>query len=188
MKDPGTALFLRLDSAPTEGKADLSADFADDTDFKIQICEIGVICGSPWPCASRRRWRTVKEVRLMRFLSTQHNAIEADASVCTTSSANGTAPASGYPRATALPCSKVRKLFEGAQGFRKVRILENPEDLFEDAHPFPRCARKTANLRAEYGAGPSTGPRGESRGQSGCRPACEVCRGFLRSERVNGAD
>jgi hypothetical protein len=23
-----------------------------------------------------------------------------------------------------------------------VRILENPEDSFEDAHPFPRCARK----------------------------------------------
>jgi hypothetical protein len=91
----------------------------------------------------------VKEVRLMRFLSTQHNAIEADASVCTTSSANGTAPASGYPRAEALP--KVRKLFEDAHRFAKVRILENPGDLFEDAHPFPRCARKTAHLRKTDG-------------------------------------
>jgi hypothetical protein len=23
-----------------------------------------------------------------------------------------------------------------------VRILENPDDFFEDAHPFARCARK----------------------------------------------
>jgi hypothetical protein len=126
--------------------------------------------------------------RLFRRRTVAPNAIKAEASACATLRANGTAPASGYPRATALPCSKVRKLFEGAQGFRKVRILENPEDSFEDAHPFSRCARKTAHLRAEYGAGPSTGPRGESRGQSGCRPAYEVCLGIVRSERVNGAD
>ena len=43
--------------------------------------------------------------------------------------------------------------FEGAQPLRrcsrfsKVSILENPEDFFEDAHPFPRCAPKTAHLR-----------------------------------------
>jgi hypothetical protein len=41
-----------------------------------------------------------------------------------------------------LPSSKVRTWFEGAQGFSKVRILENLGDFFEDAHPFPRCARK----------------------------------------------
>ncbi len=40
----------------------------------------------------------------------------------------------------ALP--KVRTGFEDAHRFSKVRILENPGDLFEDAHPFPRCARK----------------------------------------------
>ena len=45
------------------------------------------------------------------------------------------------------PASKVRTLFEDAQAFRKVRILEKPEDFFEDAHLFPRCAPKTAHLR-----------------------------------------
>jgi hypothetical protein len=41
-----------------------------------------------------------------------------------------------------------RPCFEGAQfvrrcaPFLKVRILENAGDSFEDAHPFPRCARK----------------------------------------------
>jgi hypothetical protein len=36
----------------------------------------------------------------------------------------------------------VRTPFEDAHRFSKVRILENPDDFFEDAHPFPRCARK----------------------------------------------
>ena len=31
-------------------------------------------------------------------------------------------------------------VFEGAHQSRKVRILENLDDSFEDAHPFPRCA------------------------------------------------
>jgi hypothetical protein len=48
-------------------------------------------------------------------------------------------------RAEALP--KVRTLFEDAHRFRKVRILENPDVSFEEAHPFPRCAPKTAHLR-----------------------------------------
>jgi hypothetical protein len=39
--------------------------------------------------------------------------------------------------------AKVRTGFEGAHCFRKVRILENPDDSFEDAHVFPRCAPKT---------------------------------------------
>jgi hypothetical protein len=43
--------------------------------------------------------------------------------------------------------SKVRTAPEGAQPFAKVRILENPDDSFEDAHPFPRCAPKSAHLR-----------------------------------------
>jgi hypothetical protein len=38
--------------------------------------------------------------------------------------------------------SKMRTLFEDAHPFRKVSILENPEDSFEDAHLFARCARK----------------------------------------------
>jgi hypothetical protein len=55
--------------------------------------------------------------------------------------------------------SKVRTLFEGAQHVGEVRILENPEDSFEDAHPFPRCARETAHLVAV--AAGQTGPKGE---------------------------
>jgi hypothetical protein len=47
--------------------------------------------------------------------------------------------------------SKVRTGFEDAQLFRKVRILENPEDFFEDAHPFPRCAPKTEDLQRTTG-------------------------------------
>jgi len=43
--------------------------------------------------------------------------------------------------------SKVRTSFEDAHPFRKVRILENLDDSFEDAHRFPRCAPKTAHLR-----------------------------------------
>jgi hypothetical protein len=80
----------------------------------------------------------------------ENNAIEADASACATLRENGTAPASGYPRAEALP--KVRTLFEDAHHFLKVRILENAGDSFEDAHPFPRCAPKTAQLRTEMGS------------------------------------
>jgi hypothetical protein len=45
------------------------------------------------------------------------------------------------------PGSKVRTSFEDAHWFSKVRILENPDDSFEGAHPFPRCALKTAHLR-----------------------------------------
>jgi hypothetical protein len=80
----------------------------------------------------------------------ENKTIEAEASACTTLRANGTAPASGYPRAKALP--KVRNLFEGAQQFSKVRILENAGDSFEDAHRFARCARKSAPLRRETGS------------------------------------
>ena len=44
------------------------------------------------------------------------------------------------------PASKMRSPFEDAHRFRKVRILENAGDSFEDAHPFTRCAPKTAML------------------------------------------
>ena len=76
----------------------------------------------------------------MTFVSKQHKAIEAEASACTTLRENGTGC-----RAKALP--KVRNLFEDAHWFRKVSILENLDDSFEDAHPFPRCAPKSAHLR-----------------------------------------
>jgi hypothetical protein len=120
-----------------------------DADFEIQI---GETRARPWTwCRAMRRallrlgsaglsMRFGSEGLSMRLGSTQHNAIEAEASACTTLRVNGTAPASGYPRAEGLP--KVRTLFEDAHHCREVRILENPGDSFEDAHPFPRCARK----------------------------------------------
>src|SRR5580700_2574544 len=55
--------------------------------------------------------------------------------------------ASTAPGPGRCPGSKVRTSFEDAHRIRKVRILENPDVFFEDAHPFPRCARKTAHLR-----------------------------------------
>jgi hypothetical protein len=57
--------------------------------------------------------------------------------------------ASTAPGPGRCPGSKVRTPFEDAQRFWEVRILENPGDFFEDAHPFPRCARKSAHLRRE---------------------------------------
>src|SRR5580700_7705262 len=83
----------------------------------------------------------------MRFVSTQHSANEAEISGNKTLRENGTGC-----RAKALP--KMRTGFEGAHGFREVRILENPEDSFEDAHPFPRCAPETAHLRRRDAARP----------------------------------
>jgi hypothetical protein len=110
--------------------------------------------------------------------------IEAETSGNTTLRANGTGC-----RAAALPCKKVLTWFEGAHFFREVSILENPDDSFEDAHPFPRCspellasiinkhayvskngieaeARRCATLR-ENGTGSRAVPRGLDR--SDCR-------------------
>jgi Protein of unknown function (DUF1553)/Protein of unknown function (DUF1549)/Planctomycete cytochrome C len=56
----------------------------------------------------------------------------------------------------------VRNFFEGAQQFRKVRILENLGDFFEDAHRFARCAPKTAHLREGF-FGNMAGMMAESR-------------------------
>ena len=43
-------------------------------------------------------------------------------------------------------------------GFPNVRILENPGDFFEDAHPFPRCARKVRTFedRSRYAQTPGS--------------------------------
>jgi hypothetical protein len=56
-------------------------------------------------------------------------------------------PEGSSPKSGQSPGSKVRTWFEGAHCFSKVRILENLGDFFEDAHPFPRCARKSEHLR-----------------------------------------
>jgi hypothetical protein len=66
-------------------------------------------------------------------------ATGAEARRCATLRVNGTGC-----RAVLLP--KVRTSFEDAHGFWEVRILENLEDFFEDAHPFPRCARKVSTF------------------------------------------
>jgi hypothetical protein len=140
-------------------KSRLSADFAD---FEIQV---GEICGSPWSSGYRRKWRMLKAERakaVRRCRPVENNAIEAEASACATLRANGIAPASGYPRAEALP--KVRTMFEDAHPFREVRILENPGDSFEDAHPFPRCARKLSTFEWSWaGSGVAAGSQALSR-------------------------
>jgi len=72
--------------------------------------------------------------------------------------------------------SKMRTLFEGAQPFRKVRILENPDDSFEDAHPFPRCAPKTEHLRI------TTSRSGLKAEFSHASPDRLICGGAKRAE------
>ena len=79
----------------------------------------------------RNAWK--KELDKGKAPGISKQAIEAETSVNTTLRANGTGC-----RAKALP--KVLTPFEGAHLFRKVSILENPDDSFEDAHPFPRCS------------------------------------------------
>ena len=77
--------------------------------------------------------------------------------------------------------SKMRTGFEDAQLLDAVRILENPEDLFEGAHPFPRCARKSAHLRGDtlgsdrfdrmsFGTGVRAGVGTTAARESGVRP------------------
>jgi hypothetical protein len=77
----------------------------------------------------------------------ENKTIEAEASAVTTLRESGTGC-----RAEALP--KVRNLFEGAQHFLEVRILENAGDSFEDAHRFPRCARKVRLLEGRRARSP----------------------------------
>jgi hypothetical protein len=74
----------------------------------------------PKPPTNEERMNFVKE------------PIEAETSGNTTLRANGTG-------CRAVPC-KMLTPFEDAHLFRKVSILENPDNSFEDAHPFPRCS------------------------------------------------
>ena len=74
--------------------------------------------------------------------SNASQATKAEARSCATLRSNGTG-------SRAVPWFEGAQLVRRCAGFRKVRILENPEDFFEDAHPFPRCARKSANPRRE---------------------------------------
>jgi hypothetical protein len=74
-----------------------------------------------------------------KCMNVSKQAIEAETSGNTTLRANGTG-------SRAVP-SKVLTSFEGAHLFRKVSILENLDDSFEDAHPFPRCSPEHAKIR-----------------------------------------
>jgi hypothetical protein len=87
----------------------------------------------------------------MTFVSKQHKAIKAETRGCATLRVIGTG-------SRAAPW-KVRTLFEDAHQIRRVRILEKPEDSFEGAQLFPRCAPKTAHLRVENGCGMEHEPR-----------------------------
>jgi hypothetical protein len=71
-------------------------------------------------------------------------AIKAETGGNTTLRANGT-----ECRAKALP--KMLTPFEGAHLFREVSILENSDDSFEDAHPFPRCSPEHAKTVIQCG-------------------------------------
>jgi hypothetical protein len=73
------------------------------------------------------------------LVSCANKAIKAEARACATLRENGTAPASGYPRAGAL-LPKVRTAFEDAHGFRKCASWKTPvipskmRTLFQGAH------------------------------------------------------
>ena len=119
----------------------------------------------------------VKGVCLMRFVSTQHKAIEAEASVCTTLRANGTAPASGYARAEALlrrcaPDSKVLTLFEKCASWKIPEIPSKMRTFFQDAHAKLRTfERRTVGTRARV--------LGRSRCQSRLPPGSQAQSGTL---------
>ena len=62
------------------------------------------------------------------------------------------------PRAGPRPCRRCAPDSKDAHRFSKVRTLENAGDSFEDAHPFPRCARKLSNFeRRQVRSRPSPG-------------------------------
>ena len=83
--------------------------------------------------------------------------------------------ASTAPGPGPCPGSKVRTPFEDAHRISKVRILENPDDFFEGAHPFARCAQKTAHLRRN-------GAREVLR--NGCLTSNQPCRKMRRKEAL----
>ena len=128
---------VRSECATLAGKSRLSADFADDADFRISnLRNRRHLRISLALCASQEM---EKGVCLMRFDSTQHKAIEAEASGSTTLRENGTAPASGYPSANALlrRCargSKVRTVFEMCASWKSPRISSKMRTLIQDAH------------------------------------------------------
>jgi hypothetical protein len=90
------------------------------------------------PSACGEAAQSQSAINLNERISIENNTLEAEARRCATSRVNGTAPASGYPRARALP--KVRNSFEDAHGFRKCASWKIPtipskmRTLFQGAH------------------------------------------------------
>ncbi len=71
--------------------------------------------------------------------ATPHKAPQTEASCCATLRANGTAPASGYPRATALlrrcaPPSKMRTGFRTCASWKIPTISSKVRTFFQGAH------------------------------------------------------
>jgi hypothetical protein len=134
---------VRSECATLAGKSRLSADFADDTDFRSSNRRNLRI--SLARCASQEM---EKGVCLMRFDSTQHKAIEAEASGSTTLRENGTAPASGYPSANALlrRCargSKVGTVFEMCASWKSPKISSKMRTFFQGAHENCASSRRS---------------------------------------------
>src|ERR1700722_8713229 len=135
---PGTALFIcgscSLGMRPEGREKPVIRRFRDDADSEIQIGEIRVICGSPWPCGCRSKWRTVKRVCLMRFVST-HNTKRSRPKPAPARLYARTAPGAG-PR----PCRRCAPSFEEAHRSRKCASWKSPEipskvrTLLQDAH------------------------------------------------------
>jgi hypothetical protein len=105
----------------------------------------------------------------------ENNAIEADGSACATLRENGTGC-----RAEAL--RKMRTGFEDAHAFREVRILEKPGDSFEDAHPFPRCARKLRTFKRS-----TVRTRARALGRAELRQAAGKRAGLVSRSRAQAA-
>jgi len=122
MKNPGAARFI---SGPCA----------------LEVRDAGREGGDLLGLARRREWRQVKGVCLMRirFDNTQSDRGRGKWLHDFTRERHRTRERVPEGRG---PASKVRTLFEDAQPFQQVRILEKPGDSFEGAHLFPRCARK----------------------------------------------
>jgi hypothetical protein len=152
MKDPGTALFICAVFARNARRWQEKTGYPQISPMtqilEFQICEIDVICGSPWHCARRRKWRQVKGVCLMRFDSTQHKAIEAEASGCATLRANGTGCRAKALLRRCAHHSKMRTIFEKCASWKSPEISSKMRTVFQGAHEKLRIfERSTVRIR-----------------------------------------
>ena len=159
---------------------------------KKQVIRRFLICGFPLPSGCRRRpghgpgprCRAMRCALLrvgsaglsMTFFSKRHKANEAEASVCTTLRENGTAPASGYPRAAALPA-------EGAHGVRRCAPfsrsahLGKPRGFPRRCAPFSKMRTKNCGLSdgGKKIVPQAVGARAMPSSVPGSPPACQPC-------------